>query len=147
MTKAACIGVDVGQARVGVAVSEDGRLAVPHATLPAADAPARIVELMANLETALVVLGWPLELSGREGLATRRVEQFIERLEAAAETLGHEIEVHLRDERLTTGLADVLLDDAGIRGRKRKDVVDQVAATQILQAFLDEDQGRGAQES
>ena len=142
----AWVGVDVGSVRVGVAVAEDGTFAVPHATMPADDAPAGIVALLESLGVTNVVVGWPLELSGREGFAVRRVQLFIDRLEKEAAGRELVLNLKLRDERLTTGLADRLLDDAGVRGKKRKGVVDQVAATQILQAFLDELRFHGPQE-
>ena len=146
MTTKPWIGVDVGTVRVGVAVAREGGLAVPHGTFDASEAVERLVDLLVELDTPNVVVGWPLELSGREGLAARRVAAFVEGLERAAVAREHAVNVNLRDERLTTGLAEALLDDAGVHGRKRKGVVDQVAATQILQAFLDESDGRGTQD-
>lgn len=136
--RSAWVGVDVGEARVGIAVSEDGRLAVPHATFEARDASERLLDLLERLQTQNVVVGWPLDLAGREGEATRRVERFVERLTSAADQRGATLHVEYRDERMTTGLAEALLNEAGVRGRKRKKVVDQLAATQILQQFLDE---------
>lgn len=112
-------------------------MALPHETAPARDAAQKILALVSEYDAGIVV-GWPLELTGREGRATQRVSLFLERLEDAAEKAGLELTVEKRDERLTTGLATSLLDEAGVYGRKRKAVVDQVAATQILQSFLEE---------
>lgn len=132
------IGVDVGEARVGLAVSDPlGTIALPHATVSAKTAVAEIVALCAEHE-ANVVIGWPLELSGQAGRAARRVDRFIEALEHAAAAAQLSIEVQRRDERLTTGLAATLLAEAEVFGKRRKGAVDQVAATQILQGFLDE---------
>ncbi len=134
----AWVGVDVGARRYGVAVAEDGALAVPHRTMDSAEVVKDVLALLESLGTSKVVVGWPLDLRGNEGPATRAVEKFVARLERAAERDGVPVEVHRWDERLTTGLADSLLDEAGVRGRKRRKVVDQVAATAILQGFLDE---------
>lgn len=131
----------MGTARVGLALSgEDSSMVLPHDTVPAADAVGAILDLVDELDAGVVV-GWPLELTGREGRATRRVEVFLEQLAAEAVRRGTELVVERRDERLTTGLAEALLDEAGVYGRKRKGVVDQVAAVQILQNFIEERDG------
>ena len=140
------VGVDVGTARVGLALSDESNsFALPHATAPAKDAIADIVTLCAQHEAGVVV-GWPLEMSGREGRATQRVANFLQRLEQAAQSAGLELDVRRRDERLTTGLAEALLSEASIYGKKRKQVVDQVAAVQILQGFLEETKGDGEED-
>ena len=133
------IGVDVGTRRVGIAVSdEERRFALPHDTFDATDAPRAIISLAEDRKCSTLVVGWPLMLDGREGRATRSVEKFIERLEDEASGCEHEIEIVTYDERLTTGAAHNLLGEAAVFGKKRKAVVDQVAATQILQGYLDE---------
>lgn len=140
------IGVDVGEARVGLAMSDEtGSFALPQQTAAAHDAVTVIVDLAAE-HAAGVVVGWPLELSGRTGRATRRVELFVTQLEQEAAARGLELRIHKRDERLTTGLAHSLLDEAEVWGKKRKGVVDQVAAVQILQAFLEERADRADEE-
>lgn len=138
------IGVDVGTRRVGVAVTdEDGRFALPYETLDADSAPQRLAELAADRGVSTFVVGWPLQLDGAEGRATRNVDRFIERLEselvrAAATFESAPIPNIVRyDERLTTSAAQNLLGEASVFGKKRKAVVDQVAATQILQNYLD----------
>lgn len=139
------LGVDVGTRRIGIAISDDdGGFALPHATFEAHEATARIGELVLERGTEVIVVGWPLELDGREGRATRNVERFVERLERAladlveAGTIAAVPDIVLYDERLTTSAAQNLLGEAAVYGKKRKAVVDQVAATQILQNYLDE---------
>ncbi len=132
------IGVDVGTRRIGIAVSEDGGLALPHATLDADTATEAIVALVVERDASTIVIGWPLELDGREGRATRNVARFLERLEKALTEEGIEPEIVRYDERLTTSAAQALLSEADVYGSRRKKVVDQVAATQILQNYLDE---------
>jgi putative Holliday junction resolvase len=138
-TSQTVLGVDVGTRRVGVAVSDEGcQFALPHATFDSSDAPERIVELARERGSTLAVVGWPLELDGSEGRATRNVTRFIERLEKAADDAQIELEIATYDERLTTSAAHNLLGEAAVYGARRKAVVDQVAATQILQNYLDE---------
>lgn len=142
-TNQTAIGVDVGTRRVGVAVTdEDGNFALPHATFDADDAPTRLAALAHERDIGLFVVGWPLQLDGTEGRATRNVDRFIERLEAALEQLfSAESAAYPTiikwDERLTTSAAQNLLGEAAVFGKKRKAVLDQVAATQILQNYLD----------
>jgi len=139
------LGVDVGEARVGLALSDESAgFALPHDTAAASEAVEAILDLVERYDTALVI-GWPLEMSGAAGRATHRVEKFIDKLEQQADRRGLDLTIYKRDERLTTGLANKLLDEADVWGKKRKGVVDQVAAVQILQAFLEE-RARGADE-
>lgn len=136
------VGVDPGAARVGIAISDDTRsIAFPRETVPArggwADAAMRVKEALAGDEVALLVVGLPLRLDGTEGEAARRARGFGEALSAV---FG--VEVVFWDERLTTVAAERSLSEMGRRGRKRRDVVDQSAATILLQGYLDANTGR-----
>ena len=93
---------------------------------------ARIVALADEVGAVFVVVGLPLSLDGTVGPAARAVLEETERLAAVA---GRE--VHTFDERLTTVTAERSLRRQGVGGRSRRRVVDQVAATVILQAWLD----------
>lgn len=138
------IGIDLGERRIGVAVSDSGGvLAVGRGTVHrsgdrAADhaALARIVE-----ETAAerAVVGLPLSLDGTEGPAAQRVTAEAAELEAA---LG--VPVELYDERFTTVAASRSLAAAGMRSRGQRRVVDETAATILLQSWLDGRPGHGA---
>jgi len=129
------LGLDLGDVRIGVAVSDpDRRLAVPMGTIRAG-APAdlqAIVELVRDNEVTLVVVGHPLLLSGRAGARARHAEEF-------AGTLGGflEVPVVLHDERLSSAEANRMLRQAGAGGRERRRAVDRSAATIVLQAYLD----------
>jgi putative Holliday junction resolvase len=79
-----------------------------------------------------VVVGLPIRGDGTEGESARRARDFARRVEEIAS-----VPVVLWDERLTTVAAERSLTEAGVRGRKRKKVVDQAAATLILQGYLD----------
>lgn len=129
--------IDPGSRRIGVAVSDDERrMAVPHATFERSGDDERdlaaLAELLAEAGVRLVVVGLPLHLDGRRGPAAREAGAFADRL---ARLTGLEVETW--DERLTTTEATRRLDEAGVRGRRRRRVVDAVAATVILQSWLD----------
>lgn len=89
-----------------------------------------------------IVVGNPLHLSGDESAQTRKVHAFAAEL---GELTG--LPIHLWDERLTTREAHRILYEAGRERRQHKQVVDQVAATMILQEFLDEQSGQGTENS
>jgi putative Holliday junction resolvase len=129
------LGLDLGDARIGVAISDPGRrLAVPVGTVHTG-APAdvkAIAELVREHEATLVVVGHPLHLSGAAGERAHHAERFAE---ALGGSLG--IPVVLQDERLSTSEAERALRSAGVSGRERRRVVDRSAATVILQAWLD----------
>ncbi len=130
------IGVDVGTERTGLAISDEhASIALPLETVDAKDAAARVLELIDEREAIAIVVGWPLELTGRAGRAVKRVESFIDALESL---LGdREVPIHKVDERLTTAVADAALRETNVKGKRRGKVIDQVAATQILQGYLD----------
>jgi putative Holliday junction resolvase len=132
------LGVDVGTVRVGLAISDpSGFLATPLETV-ARDTRAqtdlvRIAEVVAERGVVEVVVGLPRSLSGAEGRAAVSVRAYAT---ALADVLAP-IAVRLSDERLTTVIAGRTLTERGVRGTKRRAVVDQAAAVLILQSWLD----------
>lgn len=131
------LGVDVGQARVGLAASDpEGLLAHPVDTLRrdlehTADLDRIAVEVRERSAVGVVV-GLPRSLSGQEGLAARLAREY-----AGALQRRLEVPVRLWDERLTTVDAHRSLRSSGVPGRRQRGVVDQAAAVLILQAALD----------
>jgi putative Holliday junction resolvase len=129
------LGLDLGQSRIGAAISDpDRRVAVPIGTIRTG-APAdvkAIAAIVRDQDVTEVVVGHPISLSGRKGEAADHAERFAH---ALRDFLG--IPVVLHDERFTTVQAEGDLRRAGVRGRARREVVDQAAATIILQAYLD----------
>jgi putative Holliday junction resolvase len=133
------IGVDVGTVRVGVARSDPaGILATPLATL-ARDTRnnsdiAELAALVAEYGAVGVVVGLPRTLAGREGSSAVMARSY-------AETLAdmiNPIRVEHVDERLTTVSAQRKLDQGGVRGsRAKRAVIDQAAAVELLQHWLD----------
>jgi len=135
------VGIDPGQARIGVAISDEERsIAFPRETVPArggvAEAARRVQQALSKDEISLAVVGLPLRLDGGEGEAARRARVFGETLGAA---LG--VEVVYWDERLTTVAAERSLREMGRRGARQRAVVDQSAATILLQGYLDANKG------
>lgn len=135
------LGIDHGERRVGLALSdEDGRIAHPHSTAARKD-PKELVlaiaEQVRELAVQRIVVGLPLHLDGREGTSARRARRFAERLEEATG-----LAIVLWDERLTTVAAERALDEAGVRAADRRQVVDRVAAALMLQSYLDATQER-----
>jgi putative Holliday junction resolvase len=131
------LGVDVGSVRVGVAISDpDGVLATPLVTLrrDVQDRTdlARLVELAAEHEVVEIVVGLPTTLSGRAGPAAEAAQAYAAELRQLAD-----LPVTMVDERLSTVAAERTLAERGVRGRRRRAVVDQAAAVLILQGRLD----------
>jgi putative holliday junction resolvase len=140
------LALDVGSRRLGVAVSDPtGTVATPLATLPRrgaeADASA-IARLAAEQEAGTVVAGLPVSLSGREGPAARAVRTYVDQLRE----LLPELVFELADERLSTVAAERALVAGGVGRRARREVVDQVAASVFLQAWLDARRQRAARQ-
>ncbi|MGI9596386.1 MAG: Holliday junction resolvase RuvX [Acidimicrobiales bacterium] len=131
------LGLDLGQRRIGVAVCDAGRtVATPYGTVHrVGDRPAEhrsILDIVAETEVGLVVFGLPLSLDGSVGPAAKAV---LSEVRALRRSLSMAVETH--DERLTTVTAEDYLAERGIRGGKRREVVDQVAAAIILQSWID----------
>ena len=128
--------IDLGKARVGVAVSDDlGLLAHPRPPLCGTSKKAllgSLAELAREEEITRFLVGLPLEMSGAEGTAARRAIAFAEELAAATG-----IFVELIDERLTTVEAGRILSAHGVSKRKKKTLVDGAAAAVMLQSWLD----------
>lgn len=131
------LGLDVGAKRIGVAVSDElGLTAQPVLTLERKRNPRDDLRSLARLarrfEVAGIVVGHPLHLSGEPSPRSIKTEAFAAHL---GELTG--LPIHLRDERLTTHEAHRILYEAGHERQLHRKVVDQVAATLILQSFLD----------
>jgi putative holliday junction resolvase len=131
------LGLDLGSARVGVAVSDrDGRVATPYEVLRRSGDRARdhrrVAELAAQAGAEVVVVGLPTSLDGSLGPAACAALDEVAELEAVLD-----VPVETCDERFTTVTAHRELAAAGVRGRARREVVDQVAASVMLQSWLD----------
>ena len=128
------LGVDLGRARIGVAVSDElGMLAHPVETIPASvDALKRIGQLVQEKNAERVVIGLPRHMNGSVGTGATEALAFAGKLRALVPC-----EVITWDERLTTTAANRALRASGRKTRDSRAFVDQVAAQMILQGYLD----------
>ena len=136
------LGIDPGDARVGVAVSDAlGFLAHPLETIALEKFPkpeVRIAELARRENAETVVIGLPLRMDGSEGTAAAKARALGEKLRPLVPGTTKLVFV---DERLTTVQAQEHLRVAGKKGRAQKPLIDQAAAVLILQDWLDQQQG------
>jgi putative holliday junction resolvase len=135
------LGVDLGERRIGLAVSDpSATVASPHTVLARTGDPTRdyraVVEIAREVMATRIVVGWPRSLSGGEGPAAQGVRREVEALRAIA---GAGLPVELHDERFTTVTAERALVSAGVRRRRRRQLVDKVAAAVMLQSYLERD--------
>lgn len=135
------IALDIGEVRIGVALSDPDRtVALPAGTIQVAGGPQdlkAVAALVREHDASTVVVGHPISLSGRRGAAAMRAEEFANGLR-----LILDVPVHLQDERLTTVEAERALRDAGGDARKARRAIDQVSASIILRAYLDRPVGK-----
>ena len=136
------MALDVGGRRIGVALSDTTRvLASPLTTLraePRDRVLSEIAALVLRHEVAEVVVGLPLTLSGEIGPQAHVIQLFVERLKGVLTA-----PIHMFDERLTTVAAERMMIDLGMKPEQRKARIDEVAASIILQDFLDSRRSRG----
>ncbi len=130
------LGVDLGDARTGLALSDlSGFLASGLGTIKSTSFK-ETLELVAGEarknDVCLIVLGHPINMNGTLGPRSDKIKAFAEQLE---EKSG--IKVVLFDERLSTANAHVMLNMTGTRGQKRKQIIDEMSACLILQSYLD----------
>ncbi len=130
------LAVDYGRVRTGLAVCDPSEmLATPLAVVRETD-PERLAQSVAETAKAQgarqIVVGHPVNMDGTEGESAQRARQFASLLKTQSA-----LPVVLRDERGTTVTAHQYLNKTDTRGKKRKAVVDAVAATIILQNYLD----------
>ena len=131
------LGIDLGSKRIGVAVSDisgavANALTTVHRSRSRRHDHAELARLVRDEEADVVVVGLPLSLDGTEGPAARAALEEAKQLATVVE-----VPVEMYDERFTTVTAERGLMEAGLDARRRRDVVDKVAAAVMLQAWLD----------
>jgi putative Holliday junction resolvase len=127
------IALDVGERRIGVAVSV-GTMALPFDTIERTNVRAdteRIVGIARERGAHIIVVGDPLTLAGERGLSAKSVDAFVAHLARAFEGT-----IEMVDERLTTAAVQKSLIAADISRKKRRTVVDKLAAAMILDTYL-----------
>ncbi|MFE3602298.1 Holliday junction resolvase RuvX [Streptomyces sp. NPDC059142] len=137
------LAIDVGDARIGVASCDpDGILATPVETVPGRDVPAahrRLRQIVEEYEPIEVLVGLPRSLNGGEGPAAAKVRVFVQELARGVAPLP----VRLVDERMSTVTASQGLRASGVKSKKGRSVIDQVAAVVILQSALEAERVSG----
>ena len=132
-----CLGLDVGSATIGVAVSDPfGWTAQGVETIRRKSREAdfaRLAEIVKQYGAEIFVIGMPLNMDGTKGMRAERTEDFAKELLAAFPEIAQEF----WDERLTTVMAERELIAADVSRKKRKQVIDKMAAVVILQGYLD----------
>ncbi|MDH5225134.1 MAG: Holliday junction resolvase RuvX [Actinomycetota bacterium] len=130
------LGLDLGDARIGVAICDRDRLvAVAHGTIRVGQPPGELKAVAAfvrDLDVSAIVVGHPRSMSGASGPRALQAEAFVDALRSMVS-----VPVELQDERLSTVEAERGLREAGVFGKRRREVVDQSAAVVILGAWLD----------
>jgi len=122
------MAVDLGKARTGIAICDESEMLAS----PVAVIHEKISQIISEQHPKLLVVGLPRNMDGSEGESAQRCRSFAEKLQNKTQ-----LPVTLRDERGTTITAHGYLNSTDTRGKKRKAVVDAVAATIILQDYLD----------
>ena len=130
------MSVDLGKARTGLALCDKTEfLASPYKVI-FEKSPQKLLQKVADAakeaKAALIVVGLPKNMDGSEGESAQNARAFAAQLAELTE-----VETVMQDERGTTITAHSFLNDTNTRGKKRKNVVDEVAATIILQDYLD----------
>ena len=130
------LGLDIGEARTGVAVSDpSGSVATPVAVLDSrrlATDVGPLQRIIEDYEVEELVVGLPVTLAGEEGPQAARVREVAERLARDVR-----LDVRYSDERLTTVEATRVLEAGGVSTKDRRGRIDMLAATLILQSYLD----------
>lgn len=130
------MALDVGDKRIGVAMSDpEGLLASPLTTVVRVNdsgAIEDICRLVSKYEVGCVVVGLPYSLDGGVGTQAEKVYDFVRKLSQRLQ-----VDIKLRDERLSTNAADRLLLQAGVKRGHRRSIRDAAAAAFILQGYLD----------
>jgi len=131
------VGIDLGSKRIGVSLSDSaGTLATPYEVVQRSGDRQRdhraLKELVDEAEAEIVVVGLPLSLDGSDG---PQAKKYRAEAKVIAKVVGIAVVVH--DERFTTVTAEQTLKDANLDGRRRRQVIDKVAAAVMLQDWLD----------
>ncbi len=128
------LGIDYGTRKMGIAVSDDNcKIALPLTTIRGGDTKflMAIEKIIVQRDIKKIVIGLPINLSGDESSMSKIVKDFAEKLKSL------KIEIVLLDERLTSVQAERIIHEIGEKPSRKKSKVDRIAATLILQNYLD----------
>lgn len=137
------LSIDYGDVRTGIAVSDAlGWTAQPVETIYNNEnddvAINRIIALIIQFNAVAVLYGMPFNMNGTKGIRAEKTATFIDKLKDSVEQEKLEgIDFIQWDERLTSVIANRTMHELGIKTAKKKGIVDQIAAVQLLQGYLD----------
>lgn len=130
------LGLDIGDRRIGVAISDPEQILASPLTTIVRDNDDKAIDAIAVLankyDIRKIIMGFPYSLNGTVGKQASKVQVFADKLSGRTK-----IDIELRDERLSTVAVDRLLMETGKKSRKRKEQRDAAAAAYILQGYLD----------
>lgn len=136
MTVTRIMGIDIGEKRVGVALSDPlGLTAQPHAVIEYTGPEnliRQLLDIAAEYEVGKIIAGVPYGLDGQKGESAEKILAFIRRLEE-----NTDIEIETADERFSTAFSQKAMIEADASRKKRRRNIDKVAAAVILQGYLD----------
>lgn len=138
------LGVDLGNARVGLAMSDpELTLATPAGNIRVFgdyfQAIDDVIDVIEDERIERVIVGLPLQMDGTDGPSAKKARRWAKQLAVRMERYGMEVvPIELRDERLTTVSAHRMLFEAGVGSRAHRPRVDQQSAVVLLQAALDD---------
>ena len=136
MTTSRILGIDFGERRIGLAVSD--LLRITAQSLPTlkiknqADLFQDLEKIISEKNIVEIVVGMPFNLKGEKGVSAKKVEEFIDKLKEK-----FQLPVHEWDERFTSFVAERTIREIGKSPSRNKGKVDQISAVLILQGFLD----------
>jgi putative holliday junction resolvase len=137
-----CLGLDWGEKRIGVAISDELRImAVGYDIWPTSEILPRLAQVVKEEDVTLLVVGYPLTLKGEVGPKAREVDRFIETLQRQGYSVSR------WDERYTTQDASRALSRLGLSERKQRGKLDMSAAVLMLQSYLDSTRSGGGEDS
>jgi len=130
------MALDVGDVRIGVAISDElGSTSLPHSVIERtndAEVLNKITDIISKYRVDVLVVGNPINLDGTIGARSKKTEQFYNYIKKRIN-----IKSLMFDERLTTLAAQRILLDADVSRKKRKEVIDKLAAQQILYSYIE----------
>ncbi len=128
------LGIDYGEKNIGIAISNStGTMAFPHSVLKNSEnVIEEILKIVKENKVERIVVGKPVNLSGKENISTNKAKMFYENLSKHFD----KDKIVMFDERLTTSLAHVIGGRMGVKNKKRKKDVDKIAASIILNDYL-----------
>jgi len=135
------LSVDLGDKRTGVAITDPtGTLAGGLELVVSSglkDCAQKIAAIAEKYDVCEIILGYPLNMNGTKGESALKTEKFKSILENIINQKHSQIKVIFFDERLSTSLAHVYMNETGVRGKHRKNKIDMLSAQIILQDYID----------